>query len=110
MTGGLFSSSHTTGHSGFTGGVSNFVSAIFGIIASLVQSVLALFQAFIARFAIATHFLAMIADVFSGVVGFIAGNFLAIAVCIAGYFAWTTYQRRNGGRRPIANKPRAKAH
>ncbi|TEB06273.1 hypothetical protein FA13DRAFT_1576022, partial [Coprinellus micaceus] len=80
------------------GGVSNFVSAIFGIIASLVQSVLALFQAFIglgvnviaSAFAIATHFLAMIADVFSGVVGFIAGNFLAIAVCIAGYFAWTT--------------------
>ena len=79
MSGGLFSSSQT---SGFAGGASNFVSAIFGIITSLAQSVLALFQAFFglganaigSAFAIAALFGAMVADVLSGVVGFVAGE------------------------------------
>lgn len=140
MSGGLFSSSHssyTSGHSGFTGGVSNFVSAIFGIFASLLQSVLGLVQAFFglaanvinSAFAIVKHFVIMVTDAFSGVVGFVAGaymqlwwckdgytdafglgNFVAIAVCVGAYFAWTTYQKRNGGRRPIANNTRSKAH
>lgn len=81
MTNGFFSSS-SSHPSGFTGGVSNFISSIFGVIASLFNSILALFQAFLglgldvvrSALTIAQHFVAMVVDVFSGTIGFIAGT------------------------------------
>ncbi len=107
---------------GLVAAVSQFVNAVIGIFVSLVNSVLAVFHAIFAlgvnivqsTFAVVKHLVAMVAEVFSGVLGFITGaprcvlertcdaneecavaNFVAIALIAGGYYAYTVYEKRN---------------
>ncbi|KAF5312055.1 hypothetical protein D9619_003343 [Psilocybe cf. subviscida] len=82
---------------------SEFVASIFNIFLSLGQSLFAVFHAVFAlvedgitgAFKLVTHVLSMFTELFSGAVGFIAGNFVAILVVVGGFFAYQQYLARN---------------
>ncbi|KAF8203268.1 hypothetical protein BJ912DRAFT_943441 [Pholiota molesta] len=91
--------------------LTQFVNSLIGIFVSLCNSVYAVFYAIFAlgtdvvqsTFVVVKHLVAMFLDLFSGVLGFIIANFMAIAVLVGGYFAYVQYQqqRNRGG---IRNK------
>ncbi|KAE9410792.1 hypothetical protein BT96DRAFT_912245 [Gymnopus androsaceus JB14] len=93
--------------------VSEFVNALSSIIAGLFNSLMAVFQAIIAFFMsiftstiqLFQSFLKLGIDVCQGVVGFVAANFLAIAVLGGAYYFYTNSQsQRSGGTRKLARK------
>jgi len=85
--------------------LTQFVNSLIGIFVSLCNSVFAVFHAIFAlgadvvqsTFLVVKHLVAMVLDLFSGVLGFITANFVAIAVLVGGYFAYQQYQQRNRG-------------
>ncbi|TFK41370.1 hypothetical protein BDQ12DRAFT_733661 [Crucibulum laeve] len=88
-----------------TSSISNFVASIFGIFASLFSSVLAVFQGIFAlgwdvihtALTATQHVIAMVADLFQGVLGFVAANFVAIAVLGGAYYLYTLRTQRSRG-------------
>ncbi|KAF8971548.1 hypothetical protein BDZ97DRAFT_1787055 [Flammula alnicola] len=85
--------------------LSKFVNSLMGIFVSLMNSVFAVFQAIFALganivnsvLAIMKHLVTMVMELFSGIFGFIAANFVAIAVLGGAYYIYTVYQSRNRG-------------
>ena len=110
-----------------THAVTNFVNAIIGIFVQLFNSIFAVFHAIFALgldvvnsvVTIVQHLVAMVLDLFQGVLGFVAGeffllacercvcflcadvhlpaNFIAIGLIVGAYFAYTQYVAKNGG-------------
>jgi len=108
--------------------VTNFVNAIVGIFVQLFNSIFAVFHAIFAlgldvvnsMVTIVQHLVAMVLDLFQGVLGFVTGeflssvgrercvcflcadvhlpaNFIAIGLIVGAYFAYTQYVAKNGG-------------
>ncbi|KAF8168316.1 hypothetical protein B0H34DRAFT_685078 [Crassisporium funariophilum] len=94
--------------------ISNFAASIVGIFVSLFNSVFAVFHAIFALGAdivnsvltVVKHMVSMVLELFQGVLGFIAANFIAIAVIGGAYYLYTVYQSKNRG---TIGKGRARA-
>jgi len=81
--------------------VSEFINAITSIVGGLFNSLMAVFQAILAFFMnilsgaiqLVQSFLKLGIDMCQGVVGFVAANFVAIAVLGGAYYFYTNSQR-----------------
>ncbi|KAF4572684.1 hypothetical protein AB1N83_000707 [Pleurotus pulmonarius] len=93
-----------------TNAFSEFLHSLTSIAGSLANSVIAVFTAILALFqgaiiglfSLGNSLVKLVLDVSQGLVGFVAGNFLIIAVLVGAHFL---YQSRQGNRsRPTTTK------
>ncbi|KAF7437066.1 hypothetical protein PC9H_003900 [Pleurotus ostreatus] len=86
-----------------TSAFSEFLHSLTAIAGSLANSIIAVFTAILALcqgailglFSLGNSLVKLVLDVFQGLAGFVAGNFIIIAVLIGAYFV---YQSRQGNR------------
>ncbi|KAF9557856.1 hypothetical protein CPC08DRAFT_639781 [Agrocybe pediades] len=79
------------------------VTSIVGIFVAIFNSIFAIFHGAFALvgdvfgsvFTVASHLIAMVTNMFQGVLGFVAANFFAIAVLGGAYYMYTLYQNKN---------------